>query len=135
MIQHFLNLKVKELKLASIPSLAPGAIDPLMEYHWPGNVRELQNIIERELILNPTGPLTFVHLQKNIQDAPPVSRTDSEVSYNLDDTISNHIRQVLRLTKGKINGSNGAAALLGVNPSTLRNRMSKLGINYGRASK
>lgn len=135
LIQHFLNLKAKELKLTSIPSLAPGAIDSLMEYHWPGNVRELQNIIERELILNPTGPLTFAHLQKNIQHPPPVSGADREVSYNLDDTISNHIRQVLRLTKGKINGSDGAAALLGVNPSTLRNRMSKLGINFGRASK
>ncbi|NNK97090.1 MAG: hypothetical protein HKP41_22275 [Desulfobacterales bacterium] len=106
-----------------------------MEYHWPGNVRELQNILERELILNPTGPLTFAHLHKNIPDAASVSYAGGEVAYNLDDTISNHIRQVLRVTKGKINGSNVAAALLGVNLSTLRNRMRKLGINYGKASK
>lgn len=132
LIQHFLNLKAKELKLASIPSLAPHAIEPLMNYHWPGNVRELQNIIERELILNPTGPLTFEHLQKNSPDVAPVASAGGEVSYNLDETIAHHIRLVLRVTKGKINGSDGAAALLGVNPSTLRNRMKRLGINYGK---
>jgi transcriptional regulator with GAF, ATPase, and Fis domain len=135
LIQHFLNLKAKELKLATIPSLAPGAIERLTEYHWPGNVRELQNIIERELILNPTGPLNFMHLQINNPAEPAGFEAGSEVSYNLDETITNHIRQVLHLTKGKINGSDGTAALLGVNPSTLRNRMKKLAISYGRGSK
>ncbi|MCP3891680.1 MAG: sigma-54-dependent Fis family transcriptional regulator [Desulfobulbaceae bacterium] len=60
LIQHFIDLKVKELKLPSVPSLAPGAIDQLLDYDWPGNVRELQNIIERALIISPQGPLSFV---------------------------------------------------------------------------
>jgi hypothetical protein len=42
---------------------------------------------------------------------------------------------VLSETKGKINGSDGAAAILGINPNTLRNRMKKLGIEYGRKSR
>jgi transcriptional regulator with GAF, ATPase, and Fis domain len=54
------------------------------------------------------------------------------VSNKLDEVISHHILQVLSKTKGKINGADGAAAILGVNPSTLRNRMKKLGIDYGR---
>jgi transcriptional regulator with PAS, ATPase and Fis domain len=47
LLQHFISLKARELKLPTIPTLSSGAIDPLMEYHWPGNVRELENVIER----------------------------------------------------------------------------------------
>ena len=56
-----------------------------------------------------------------------------DASYNLDVVTTRHISRVLEVAKGKINGPEGAAALLGVNPSTLRNRMKKLGIQYGRA--
>ena len=49
--------------------------------------------------------------------------------------VSIHIRKVLTKTSGKIHGKDGAAALLGINPSTLRNRMNKLGIEYGRSVK
>jgi transcriptional regulator with GAF, ATPase, and Fis domain len=55
-------------------------------------------------------------------------------SYNLDETIAHHISRVLQITNGRINGPDGAAQLLGVNPSTLRNRMKKLKIDYGRKS-
>ncbi len=132
LIQHVINLKSKELKLPAIPTLAPGAIDPLMEYHWPGNVRELQNIVERALILNPNGPISFGHL-----DIPQLSETAEKTgqlseSGNLDDVITRHIREVLVKTRGKIHGPDGAAKVLGINPSTLRNRMNKLGIKYGR---
>jgi DNA-binding NtrC family response regulator len=54
-----------------------------------------------------------------------------EETDNLDEVISRHIRRVLSKTKGKVNGPDGAAAFLGINPSTLRNRMKKLGIDYG----
>ena len=132
LIQHFIGVKAKELKLSSIPSIAPGAIDPLMHYHWPGNVRELQNVIERALILNPSGPLSFGHSDSH---SPVVKLSSNSVpldSYNLDEAISNHITKVLAITNGKVNGEDGAAALLGVNSSTLRNRMKKLGIRFGR---
>lgn len=122
------------MKLPAIPTLSANAADPLMEYHWPGNVRELENMVERALILNPTGPLTFesfnlgqpknfLEMQKQTNDIAP-----------LDKVISQHIQQALSITKGKVNGLDGAAALLGVNPNTLRNRMKKLGIVYGRRS-
>ncbi len=51
---------------------------------------------------------------------------------NLDEAVKDHIQTVLKRTGGKVQGKNGAAALLGVNPSTLRNRMRKLGIPFGR---
>jgi transcriptional regulator with GAF, ATPase, and Fis domain len=135
LLQHFINLKARELKLPDIPMLSSGAIDPLMEYHWPGNVRELENVIERATILNPTGPLTFEYLNPEQKMKTLELHRQSEETDNLDAGISRHIRRVLSKTKGKVNGPDGAAALLGINPSTLRNRMKKLGIDYGRKSK
>jgi len=135
LLQHFISLKARELKLPTIPTLSSGAIDPLMEYHWPGNVRELENVIERALILSPTGPLTFEHLNQGQPKKTLELRGQSEETDNLDELISRHIRRVLSKTKGKVNGPDGAAAFLGINPSTLRNRMKKLGIDYGRKSK
>lgn len=135
LIQHFIGLKARELKLPAIPSLSSGAVDPLMEYHWPGNVRELQNVIEHALILNPSGPLTFEHLSLKHPKKTLELREQSQETHNIDEVLSRHIRRVLSKTKGKVNGPDGAAALLGINPSTLRNRMKKLGIDYGRKSK
>jgi formate hydrogenlyase transcriptional activator len=135
LIQHFISLKAKELKLPAMPVLSPGGIDSLMEYHWPGNVRELENIVERALILNPNGPLDFESLNPGHTQRVSDAETKSGEAHNLDGVIAQHIRRVLAKTKGKINGTDGAAAILGINPSTLRNRMKKLGINYGRKNK
>jgi transcriptional regulator with GAF, ATPase, and Fis domain len=135
LVQYFVNLKSRELKLPVIPTLSPGAVEPLMEYHWPGNVRELENVIERALILNPNGPLTFEQMgleqpERTLELPKEMGETD-----NLDQTVSRHIHKVLNKAMGKVDGPNGAAALLGVNPSTLRNRMKKLGIKYGWTKK
>jgi transcriptional regulator with GAF, ATPase, and Fis domain len=135
LLQHFISLKTRELKLPIIPTLSAGAIDPLMEYHWPGNVRELQNVIERTLILNPSGPLTFEHLSFKHPRKTLEMREHGEETDHIDKVLSRHIRRVLSRAKGKVNGPDGAAVLLGINPSTLRNRMRKLGIDYGRKSK
>lgn len=132
LLQHFITMKSKELKLPSVPSPAPTAIDILMDYHWPGNVRELQNIVERALILNPLGPLRFDHILGNSKaksSRKPLGKTD-----NLDEFIATHIKSVLNKTEGKIHGPGGAAELLGINANTLRNRMNKLGVEYGRKS-
>jgi transcriptional regulator with GAF, ATPase, and Fis domain len=53
----------------------------------------------------------------------------------LDDIINQHIRNALSFTKEIVHGSNGADKLLGIKPSTLKNRMNKLGIDYGRVIK
>ena len=134
LLQHFISLKAGELKLSTIPTLSPGAVDRMMEYEWPGNVRELENVIERALILNPTGPLTFEYLNLDQPGRTLELRGQGEETDNLDEAMTRHIHRILSKTKGKVHGSDGAAALLGINPSTLRNRMKKLGIDYGRKS-
>jgi len=126
LLQHFVLMKSRELKLPLIPKVAPKAIDALMAYHWPGNVRELQNVVERALILNPKGPISF----DQILGMGSSGRRPGKSSDNLDQMITSHIQNVLNKTKGRIHGKDGAAELLGIHPSTLRNRMNKLGISY-----
>lgn len=134
--QHFIRKKCREMKTATIPTLAPGALDRLMHYNWPGNVRELENVVERELIVHQGAPLIFDELEKKthtngINDLRANSPEQPE-HYTLDTITSQHITRVLALCKGRVEGKNGAAQLLDVNPSTLRKRMKKLKIQFGR---
>jgi transcriptional regulator with GAF, ATPase, and Fis domain len=129
LIEHFLFKKSKELKLHSPPRLSAHVLDHLINYDWPGNVRELENVVERALILNPKGPLTFNHLQS--KHRPTRSRpaeTDRDELLDLETLNKRHIEKILRYTQGKIHGPGGAAEILGINPSTLRHRIRKLGI-------
>jgi transcriptional regulator with GAF, ATPase, and Fis domain len=135
LLQHFINMKSKELNMPAIPGIAPGAVDFLMQYHWPGNVREMGNIVERSIILNPEGPLTFDSLNISYKNGAPALPWRTSEHEKLDDVVFAHIQEILSRTKGKIHGQGGAADLLGINPSTLRNRMNKLGIKYGRERK
>lgn len=96
-------------------------IEELQRYTWPGNVRELKNVIERSIILSNSPVLELEKsLVPNVTSLNP-QRTLAEVEQR-------HIRQVLEHVGWVIEGDNGAAAVLGLKPSTLRNRMDKLGI-------
>ena len=136
LVQFFIERKAKELKIGDAPPLSAGAIDALMDYHWPGNVRELENVVERAMILHQGDSLRFDDLGNSLSKtaySPPVDT--NEPPADLDTVIRKHITRVLNMTQGKIHGAGGAGELLGVNPSTLRNRMNKLGIRYGRAAR
>jgi DNA-binding NtrC family response regulator len=133
LVHHFIERKSRELKLPLPPPLARGVIDRLRAYHWPGNVRELENVIERALILSKGTPITFNELTGDKPDEYSLIPDEiQDKMLNLDEVTSQHIRRVLEMTKGKVHGKGGAAEVLGVNPSTLRNRMNQLGIPYGR---
>jgi PAS domain S-box-containing protein len=96
----------------------------LQAYSWPGNVRELENIIERAVILSPGSILQLderLDLVRTIEAQPTTSLTLKEVEQN-------HILKVLEETGWRIEGEQGAAARLGLNPSTLRSRIEKLNI-------
>jgi transcriptional regulator with GAF, ATPase, and Fis domain len=130
LLNNFILQKSRELKLPEIPRVAPGQVDLLMNYDWPGNVRELQNVIERTLILNPHGPLTFESLNIKNQKTSKINQYHDGLVEKLDLVMSRHIRLALSQSRGKIHGNGGAAELLGINPNTLRHRMKKLGIQF-----
>ncbi len=133
LVHHFMQRKSRELRLPEPPPLARGAIDRLVAYPWPGNVREMENVIERALIVSKGAPLTFDDLarEKPSETSLPPSGTQ-DAPLKLDEAMSRHILRVLEMTKGKVHGKGGAAEVLGINPSTLRNRMNQLRIPYGR---
>jgi transcriptional regulator with GAF, ATPase, and Fis domain len=138
LVQHFMLKSMREMGVTTIPILAPGAMEKLLAYHWPGNVRELQNMVERALILSKGKPLAFDGLGESIQ---PVTRhkllmgESENDAMPLDQVISKHILRSLEMTGGKVGGQNGAARLLHINPSTLRKKMTKLGIPFGRKAR
>lgn len=93
-------------------------------------VRELQNVVERTLILNPNGPLTFQHLSMAQPEEISSGSKQTDGIQKLDSMIARNIRLALSKTNGKIHGPGGAAELLGINPNTLMSRMKKLGIPF-----
>ncbi|MHA2937149.1 sigma-54 interaction domain-containing protein [Vibrio sp. RC27] len=136
LVNYFLNRKSQELGIKSYSTLTKAALDRLVSYNWPGNVRELGNVIERELIQNKTGTLQFKEINASRRTIEPMKNVASFEQYaSLDDVMTQHIKDTLNKTKGKIHGPNGAAELLDINPHTLTKRMEKLGILYGRKFK
>jgi transcriptional regulator with GAF, ATPase, and Fis domain len=107
-----------------IKEIPENTMKTLENYPWPGNVRELMNVIERAVIVSD-GP--DLQLAEEI-DALPFDPKREEVFKGLVETEREHILARVQEMGWRIEGRNGAAQLLGVNPSTLRSRMKKLGI-------
>jgi transcriptional regulator with PAS, ATPase and Fis domain len=107
-----------------ITRIPAATMESLCQYQWPGNIRELENVLERAVINTPGDVLTLA--------APLVTgqalSTPGSVHQTLEEVEREHILQVLRETGGRVSGSKGAAAILSLNPSTLRARLRKLGI-------
>ncbi|HEX3034351.1 MAG TPA: sigma 54-interacting transcriptional regulator [Thermodesulfobacteriota bacterium] len=119
----------------------PGDISLLAAYHWQGNVREFASVIDRAAILGDgerlevakaLGVVTdVVALPKVASSSPGAAGVNSGVMHpSLDMAMKQHIEAALAATHGRVEGRYGAAALLKINPHTLRARMRKLGINW-----
>jgi PAS domain S-box-containing protein len=121
MVQAFLERYARKLG-KQITSIQKETMKALQDYPWPGNVRELESIIERAAILCP-GPVLQLADKLEIP-SPPLSSTVR----TLEETERNQILKILSETRWRIEGKDGAAAILGLHPSTLRARMHKIGI-------
>jgi transcriptional regulator with GAF, ATPase, and Fis domain len=114
----------------------------LVAYPWPGNVRELAAVIERAAILGDGKCLEVAWALGSYpsgtpghpaEDGLPVGRpAEAGEVLTLDAAMARHIESALRRTGGRIEGPYGAAQLLAINPHTLRARMRKLGVDWGR---
>jgi transcriptional regulator of acetoin/glycerol metabolism len=87
----------------------------IMSHAWPGNIRELENLLERAIILTPGDRLV---LPPDIARGPGQRGADT-----LADAVRRRIEEALASTAGQIYGPNGAAALLGLPPTTLQSKM------------
>ena len=100
-------------------------MERLVAYDWPGNVRELEHVIERALILSSDSTLMVEELVSVPGAAAPLHAGSSQ---QMADAERAHILRVLQDCRWKVKGNGNAAERLGLNPSTLRSRMKKLGI-------
>lgn len=122
--QHFLQLAAAEMGNEP-PELSPQAVASLMNYSFPGNIRELMNIIRRALIESRGADVEPGHLHF---EGPAAT---SQPTHTLEEHERQYIQSILEQTDWVIRGEQGAAAILGMNPSTLYSRMKKLGIERG----
>ncbi len=133
LVHHFIEKKCRELVLPVVPSLAPGEIDKLMNYDWPGNVRELENAVERAIIVARGKSVVFGDSLYSTKGRPEgAAGAPIEGAETLREGEAKQIRRALEKARGKISGKGGAAELLGINSGTLRHRMRKLAIPFGR---
>jgi len=121
MVQSFIERFSRKLG-KQITSISKETMKTLQDYPWPGNVRELESIIERAVILSP-GPV--LQLVDKLKISSP---TLSSAVRTLEETERNQITKILEETGWRIEGNDGAAAILGLHASTLRARMHKIGI-------
>lgn len=113
----------------SITEVPRKIIEALTAYPWPGNVRELENVIERAVILSPGSTLRVDESFTRV--TPP--RAGATTAESLEEIERTHIVRVIEECGGRIKGKGNAAERLGLNPSTLRSRMKKLGIQHPSA--
>jgi len=122
LVLHFIK-KYTRKSGKRIETVPGNVMRMLQTYLWPGNVRELEHIIERAIITSP-GP--ELQLLDRLETETDIEKTES--LQNLEALDREHILKVLLKARWKIDGKNGAAGILGLNPSTLRFRIKKLGI-------
>jgi len=130
LVEHFLGRfrqrTTKALKVGK------AGMQLLADYPWPGNIRELGNVLERAVILATSQGLADLTPMLALAQLGNAPRSVSAASpagvpvVSLDEATRRHIRQALDATGGKIYGPEGAAALLGLKPSTLQSKMKKL---------
>ena len=109
-----------EKQIESIPA---AAMKKLAAWHWPGNIRELENFIERSVILTHTSALQvpIAELGGNGNCSPVLGARQADER--------EEILRILKDTRGRVAGPQGAAARMGIKRTTLISRMKKLDIN------
>ncbi|NVN90066.1 MAG: sigma-54-dependent Fis family transcriptional regulator [Desulfuromonadales bacterium] len=125
LVNHFVTKFNKKIG-KKITTVSQETLNALQEYHWPGNVRELESVIERAVITSEGSALQVLDRFDTVHTARETAGQDVK---SLAELERDHILQVLQKSGWRVEGINGAALLLGLNPSTLRARMRKLDIH------
>jgi formate hydrogenlyase transcriptional activator len=121
LVRHFLHSFGRRMG-KSVSNVGPDTLSLLTDYHWPGNVRELENIIERAMIVTTGDTLQVDPNWLKFEPAASSSRAESSALAELERRA---ILDALERCNGRIYGPGGAAAVLGLRPTTLYGRMRK----------
>ena len=122
LLVDFYVRKISKRLGKTIETIPASVMDALQNYQWPGNVRELENVLERAVISSSGPKLRLVdELKRPLKNSGSNRKT-------LEAVEREHIAMILEQTRWKVSGKNSAAEILGLNRSTLRARMRKLGI-------
>jgi PAS domain S-box-containing protein len=122
---HLLDIACRRLNRPR-PVITEGAMRQLMSYDWPGNVRELHNVIERAAIVSK-GKKLIIELGQT-ETSAAISSMTVKTESEMQKLVRDNIVACLRETQGRVSGANGAAALLGVRPTTFYSRVKTLKI-------
>jgi transcriptional regulator with GAF, ATPase, and Fis domain len=124
LVWHFIARKQVRLG-KSIDEIPATTMNRLSAYTWPGNIRELENVLERAMILCSGSTLM---VDSHVEVVDPCTSDAEAKPGSADDVLRSHMLSVLQECHWRIKGEGAAADRLGMNPSTLRYRMKKLGI-------
>ncbi len=139
--QHFLVQTCRDFGRQPLP-LTPANIETLLAYDWPGNVRELKNVIERAVILSPGAELRLDLSMagadsSNKHEVAATHATTSQsfkTEAEMQTLLRNNTAAALAAAGGRVSGRGGAAELLGVRPTTLADRVRKMGLKPGASA-
>ncbi len=123
LVAHFLVHFSQKLG-KKLERFSDNSLEQLFAYAWPGNIRELMNVVERAAILATSPTLEIEETLELPMDVPAITSS----SETLQDIERTHILKILESTSWTLEGPQGAATILGLNPSTLRFRMRRLGL-------
>ncbi len=125
LVQHFVLKHAAKLgkRIESIPQ---ATLDALGSYPWPGNIRELGNVLERAAIVTQGTALELGDWVAESSHAPARTETAPQTMEESERAL---LLQTLEATNWKVSGPHGAAARLGLKPSTLESRLKRLGIS------
>jgi formate hydrogenlyase transcriptional activator len=138
LVEHFLARHATQM--GRRPPEVPDAFWAALRQHaWPGNVRELENLVQRALVLSPgellelPGPLGGEPLR--VSSVPAATDAEERALGSFDHEVRGVIERALEACGGRVYGPHGAAALLGLKPSTLQGKMKRYGVPEGRGRK
>jgi formate hydrogenlyase transcriptional activator len=145
LVSYFVQKFAKQMQ-KKIEAISPAVMKGLTAWDWPGNIRELENFIERAVIvtrgksleapigeLRKTNTVAFPHAEQHNVEPVARGRTDSQsdqtsVADEYERRQRDEIVRALTACKGRVGGTDGAAASLGMNRTTFLSRMKKFGI-------
>jgi formate hydrogenlyase transcriptional activator len=131
LVRHFVQRFARRMN-KTIGAISPELMQTLVRYPWPGNIRELQNVIERSIILSSGEVFTLDELWLSKETPRPASQMQAPGDFKerVDESSERQIiKAALAESKGRVSGPSGAAAKLGIPPSTLDRRIKALEIH------